>query len=271
MSTRGEEGDPRFGHGRHRPPQAAAANALSWDRRPTDATCIFMADDHMVARKAIHELLAEAAAGDAGESGTSEPAAAVAAPTSPDAARPGADTPRNRQVRPIPMPLRGPPHSDIIVLVTRDDLKLIEETLDLDETLDGSGLPHKHKIVCCQDLVRAICATRDEGHWMVISASGRPAVGEEPANGRLSHRECEVLMLVASALSNRQIAASLSITEGTVKGHLRNIFGKLGAVSRIDAVNKAVAASLISGSAATGQRSGSPRPLAEARARQNSR
>jgi DNA-binding CsgD family transcriptional regulator len=62
----------------------------------------------------------------------------------------------------------------------------------------------------------------------------------------LSVREREVLALVARALSNRQIAGRLSITEGTVKRHLRNIFAKLGAVSRIDAVNRATSAGVIS-------------------------
>jgi ATP/maltotriose-dependent transcriptional regulator MalT len=44
---------------------------------------------------------------------------------------------------------------------------------------------------------------------------------------------------VAQALSNAQIATHLNLTEATVKRHLRNIFVKLGAVSRLDAVNKA--------------------------------
>ncbi|OZG69709.1 hypothetical protein BTA51_29830, partial [Hahella sp. CCB-MM4] len=63
---------------------------------------------------------------------------------------------------------------------------------------------------------------------------------------RLTEREREVLDLTACAMSNAQIAASLGLSEPTVKRHLRNIFGKLGAVSRTDAVNKARAASLIS-------------------------
>ena len=54
-----------------------------------------------------------------------------------------------------------------------------------------------------------------------------------------------MLELAAQAMSNAQIAAKLYLTEATVKRHLSNIFVKLGAVSRIDAVNKAVAASLI--------------------------
>jgi DNA-binding NarL/FixJ family response regulator len=55
----------------------------------------------------------------------------------------------------------------------------------------------------------------------------------------------EVLELAAHAMSNAQIASRLYLTEATVKRHLSNIFSKLGAVSRIDAVNKAIAASLI--------------------------
>ena len=43
----------------------------------------------------------------------------------------------------------------------------------------------------------------------------------------------------ARLASNGQIASRLNLTEATVKRHLRNIFVKLGAVSRLDAVNKA--------------------------------
>jgi ATP/maltotriose-dependent transcriptional regulator MalT len=64
----------------------------------------------------------------------------------------------------------------------------------------------------------------------------------DPTSNPLSDREREVLTLVARALSNAQIASRLSITEGTVKRHLRNIYTKLEAVSRLDAVNKSVAA-----------------------------
>jgi DNA-binding NarL/FixJ family response regulator len=69
----------------------------------------------------------------------------------------------------------------------------------------------------------------------VLAETGQPA--DVPPSD-LSEREREVLSLVSAALSNRQIAAHLSITEGTVKRHLSNIFKKLNAVSRIDAVNK---------------------------------
>jgi ATP/maltotriose-dependent transcriptional regulator MalT len=62
---------------------------------------------------------------------------------------------------------------------------------------------------------------------------------------RLSRREVQILSEAADALSNRQIAHRLGVTEGTVKRHLHNIFTKLAASSRIDAVNKARAAGLL--------------------------
>lgn len=61
----------------------------------------------------------------------------------------------------------------------------------------------------------------------------------------LSPRERQILCLVAQAMSNAQIARTLNITEATVKRHLSNVFTKLGASSRIDAVNRAIRALLI--------------------------
>lgn len=61
----------------------------------------------------------------------------------------------------------------------------------------------------------------------------------------LSPRELEVLKLAALGLSNREIARKLVVTEGTVKKHLNNIFGKLQAGSRTQAVARARELSLL--------------------------
>jgi ATP/maltotriose-dependent transcriptional regulator MalT len=64
-----------------------------------------------------------------------------------------------------------------------------------------------------------------------------PATGEplEP----LSQRELEVLRLVATGRSNQEIATDLYVATGTVKAHLHNIFRKLEARSRLEAVTRA--------------------------------
>jgi LuxR family maltose regulon positive regulatory protein len=55
----------------------------------------------------------------------------------------------------------------------------------------------------------------------------------------LSRRELEVLQLIAAGLSNREIAQRLFLALSTVKGHNRNIYGKLGVQRRTEAVARA--------------------------------
>jgi LuxR family maltose regulon positive regulatory protein len=62
-------------------------------------------------------------------------------------------------------------------------------------------------------------------------AYGTPQTLPEP----LSDRELDILRLVALGRSNREIAAQLFITTGTVKRHIHNIFRKLGARNRVEA------------------------------------
>ncbi len=52
----------------------------------------------------------------------------------------------------------------------------------------------------------------------------------------LSRRELEILKMVSSGMSNKEIALSLVIAEGTVKNHLTSIFNKLDARDRMHAV-----------------------------------
>jgi DNA-binding NarL/FixJ family response regulator len=51
----------------------------------------------------------------------------------------------------------------------------------------------------------------------------------------MSHREREVLVLVASGLANKQIARRLGISEKTVKTHLTNVFQRIGVTDRTQA------------------------------------
>ena len=67
--------------------------------------------------------------------------------------------------------------------------------------------------------------------------SGRSAAGEHARAAKtLTRREAEVLRLIATGLSNQDIAAALVIGLETVKTHVGNIFAKLGAGNRSQAV-----------------------------------
>ncbi len=64
---------------------------------------------------------------------------------------------------------------------------------------------------------------------------------------QISDRELEILRLVATGATNQQIAQQLNISINTVKVHLRNIFGKIGAVSRTEATVYAIRNGLVPG------------------------
>jgi DNA-binding NarL/FixJ family response regulator len=61
----------------------------------------------------------------------------------------------------------------------------------------------------------------------------------------LSEREVEVLKLMAGGGANKEIAASLSISESTVKTHVANIFQKLDVNGRTEAVTEALQRGII--------------------------
>lgn len=55
----------------------------------------------------------------------------------------------------------------------------------------------------------------------------------------LTRREIQILRMLAEGLRNRVIAERLSISEGTVKVHLRHIYGKVGVSGRLELVVRA--------------------------------
>ena len=61
----------------------------------------------------------------------------------------------------------------------------------------------------------------------------------------LTERETDVLRLLATGQSNKEIARNLSINESTVKSHVSNILNKLGVQGRTQAALHAVRIGLI--------------------------
>jgi len=71
-------------------------------------------------------------------------------------------------------------------------------------------------------------------------------LAERMTGPELTHRELDVLRLLMAGKSNKEIAAALFISEGTVKTHVNNILGKLGANDRTQAVTTALKRGLVS-------------------------
>jgi two-component system NarL family response regulator len=79
------------------------------------------------------------------------------------------------------------------------------------------------------------CIRRVQAGEMCLPAPLAASMSSEALTGR----ELNVLELLASGLSNKEIGAQLFITETTVKSHLRAIFTKLNVLSRTEAVTAA--------------------------------
>ncbi len=80
------------------------------------------------------------------------------------------------------------------------------------------------------DTIRAVHAGRKN-----LSPEVSFDLAEHAAEESLSPLEVRILRLIAEGNSNKEIAARLSVTEDSVKGHVRNILSKLGANDRTHA------------------------------------
>ncbi len=69
-----------------------------------------------------------------------------------------------------------------------------------------------------------------------LSAEVAAEIAEHAADNVLTPREMDVLRSIAEGNSNKEIAGKLSLTEETVKGHVKNILAKLGVNDRTHAV-----------------------------------
>jgi DNA-binding NarL/FixJ family response regulator len=136
------------------------------------------------------------------------------------------------------------PECKVIVLTTFDDDE------DVFDGLRAGAVGYLLKDVPSEKLAEAIRAAARGESFLQPSIAAK-VVAEftrlahhapprpQPLIEPLSDRELEILCLVASGASNKEIAASLAIAEGTVKNHVTNILGKLGVRDRTQAALKA--------------------------------
>src|SRR5438045_9468800 len=82
------------------------------------------------------------------------------------------------------------------------------------------------------------------------------------AQNNLSPREAEILTLVASGRSTKEISAELSIADSTVNWHVGNVLTKLDASSRAEAVAVALRSETLDAAAPSVPRPAPKRPLA---------
>ena len=101
-----------------------------------------------------------------------------------------------------------------------------------------------------QTLIDAIHAVADGMVWMPPALQTEVASQwSAPSSRQLTGREAEITRLVALGLRNAEIAKRLSITEGTVKTHLNNIYEKLELRDRVELAVYALRHGIVAGRA----------------------
>jgi DNA-binding NarL/FixJ family response regulator len=202
---------------------------------------VVLVDDHRLVREGLREILAaEDDIAVVGEAANSADAVAQIGTHLPDVVLLDVEIPGCEVTETVTVIRALSPDTRILILSMYDGPQLVRRLL-------GFGIcGYLLKSVDRHELATAIRSVYLVPDRLVLSVS-RASLAQAAVDPGvvLSARELEILELVARAFSNSQVASRLHITEATVKRHLRNIFVKLGAISRIDAVNKAVAGSLI--------------------------
>jgi DNA-binding NarL/FixJ family response regulator len=208
---------------------------------PPEPIRVVLVDDHTLVREGVREILEvndDIVVAD--EAGTSADAIAAVARHHPDVVLLDVELPGGDVTDTVARMRVLAPRTQIIILSMYDAPQLLRSLIA------GGIRGYLLKSVDRQELVSAIRSVHGHPGNIVLSVSQESLTQmHTTGEGRLSTREREILELVAQALSNGQVATRLGVTEATVKRHLRNIFVKLNAVSRIDAVNKAIQASVI--------------------------
>jgi DNA-binding NarL/FixJ family response regulator len=129
------------------------------------------------------------------------------------------------------------PEARIIILT------MFEGDVEIQRALKSGACGYILKNMPPEDLLQVIRNVHSGKKRLhpVIAANLADHLGEE----NLSPRETEVLQLISEGNSNKEIGNRLFISEETVKGHVKNILGKLGANDRTQAVSIAIRRGII--------------------------
>jgi two-component system, NarL family, response regulator len=135
--------------------------------------------------------------------------------------------------------LVGKFQAKVIILTTFDNDE------DIKQSLKAGAKGYLLKEAEKEEIIDAIRTVARGGNYLPAKLGGRLA--NFAFRAELTERELDVLRLMCSGKSNKEIGAKLFITEGTVKTHVKSIFYKLDVISRSEAVSTAIRRGLVRG------------------------
>jgi DNA-binding NarL/FixJ family response regulator len=196
------------------------------------AVRVLLVDDHPIVRAGVRSLIDRRDdIAVVGEAASGEEAIALARHLQPDVVLcdlrlgdglDGVQTTRQlRAEHPAPA---------VIILTTFDrDAEILG-------AIEAGAAGYLLKDVAPDEIVQAIRRAASGGLVLTPELSERVVAVSRAPRVRLTERELDVLRLLDTGSSNREIAKTLFVTEATVKTHLVHIFEKLGADSRARAI-----------------------------------
>jgi NarL family two-component system response regulator LiaR len=212
-------------------------------------TRILIADDHPLLREALCQVFSSQKDMEiVGQAGNGEEAINLASQLKPDILVMDIMMPKfdgleaSRQIKKIN------PNTAILILTAYDDDNYV---LGL---LEAGATGYLMKSAKGQDLVEAVRAIRAGEsvlHPKIIEKLIKQAMvkpvetAEHKLKEVLSDRETEMLKLLATGMSNKEIAEKLCLSLRTVKAHMSNIFTKMNVASRSEALVEALRKGLL--------------------------
>ncbi|NIM92721.1 MAG: response regulator [Anaerolineales bacterium] len=207
---------------------------------------VLVADDHSLFRDGIVSLLEAAGFDVVGQVGNGEEAIEVANLLNPDLILLDITMPKMSGLEALKRIRLDHPDVKVVMLTVSDDDQ------DILTAIRAGANGYLLKNLTSEDFLdllnglgRGEAAMTGQTTARLIQGLGKQASPEPSPYEKLTAREIELLRLVANGLSNRAIAQELAISENTVKYHMKNIFQKLDAQNRAEAVTHGIQAGLL--------------------------
>lgn len=204
---------------------------------------VLLVDDHALVRSAIRQALDAPDLHVVGECGTAEDAIPMATELRPDVILLDIDLPGLSGIEVLRELAPRLPDTRIVMLTVSDTRH------DLLDAMRHGAAGYLTKDLGGEALLRAVRGIRhgdlpmSRGHAAVVVdqlARGNRGVTDTHGTleGLISAREHEVLRLLASGMTDREIATSLAISPRTVESHVSSLLRKLGVRNRAEAAER---------------------------------
>lgn len=204
---------------------------------------VILADDHAVVRAGIRQFLERSGQIEVvAEADNGREACQLVKAQQPDVAVLDVQMPEMNGIEVARWIHTHNPSTGVLVLTAYDDEPYVQAVL----RAGANGFVLKTSSP--DEIVRAVQEVA-EGHDVLDATLARKMITrvEPPASlvEPLTDRELEILTLAGKGLTNKAIGATLHISDRTVQNHLANIFQKLQAASRTEAVMRGVSLGLL--------------------------